>query len=196
MGIFLVLANIASIYGVLCLVRIILTWIPSMNYNKFTLFLGKICDPYLNLFRNIKFLRIGYMDFSPIIAMGLLMLVSSLLNSLAIHQRLTVGGIIAAIISLVWSFVSSILSLIIVLLIIRLIVLFFESGKPAAFWYGFDSVFNPIVYKIASWFSAQKNKFMTQKKAYVVSILVLVIFRILAGFLLSVIYSFLYKLPF
>ena len=187
MGILLLLSNIVSIYGVLCFIRIILTWVPSMNYNKFTLFLGKICDPYLNIFRNIKFFRIGYMDFSPAIGMGVIVIVSSLLKSIALQQRITVGGILAAIISMLWSIVSSVLSLIIVLL--------FESGRPSVFWHGFDSVFNPMAYKISSWFSSQKKQFMTQKKAYIIGIVVLIVFKLLADFLLRVVVVLLYKLP-
>jgi len=195
LGILLLLSNIVSIYGVLCFIRIILTWVPSMNYNKFTLFLGKICDPYLNIFRNIKFFRIGYMDFSPAIGMGVIVIVSSLLKSIALQQRITVGGILAAIISMLWSIVSSVLSLIIVLMIIRLIVLLFESGRPSVFWHGFDSVFNPMAYKISSWFSSQKKQFMTQKKAYIIGIVVLIVFKLLADFLLRVVVVLLYKLP-
>ena len=101
MFIFSLLAGLISIYTMLCFIRIILTWFPSMTYNKFTLFLSRICDPYLNIFRRIQFLRLGYVDFSPAVAVALLVAVSSLVSNIALQQRIYVGGIVASLVSVV-----------------------------------------------------------------------------------------------
>ena len=73
-----------SLYTLLCFIRILLTWIPNMGYNKFTLFLGKICDPYLNLFRRIRWLKFGALDFSPVLALALLAVFSTAMTELSI----------------------------------------------------------------------------------------------------------------
>lgn len=38
---------------------------------QFGQILASICDPYMNYFRGIRFLRIGNMDFSPVLSIGL-----------------------------------------------------------------------------------------------------------------------------
>ena len=74
------------VYSLLILVRILLTWIPRMPYNRyldiFLRFLGDVTDPYLNLFRRIiPPARLGgaALDFSPIIALFVLRIVGSLI---------------------------------------------------------------------------------------------------------------------
>ena len=76
-AIFSSLATVVSIYSSLCLVRIFLTWIPQANYSKFGQFMSAICDPYLNIFSRVRFLRIGMIDFSPILAFALLSALAS-----------------------------------------------------------------------------------------------------------------------
>ena len=129
MKIFSLLAGIISVYTMLCFVRIILTWIPNLNYSKFGQLLASICDPYMNYFRNIRFLRIGNMDFSPVLSIGLLVVASNLLSTLAVTGQLKIGYLIASIISMIWSILASILSFLIILLIIRVIALFVSKGN-------------------------------------------------------------------
>ena len=71
MKIFSLLAAAISLYTMLCFVRIILTWIPSLNYSKFGHFMATLCDPYMNYFRRFRFLRFGNLDFSPVLSLGL-----------------------------------------------------------------------------------------------------------------------------
>ena len=69
---FQLLASVISFYTMVCFVRILLTWIPSAQYSKFGRILASICDPYLNLFRGLRFLRVGMFDLSPAVALCLL----------------------------------------------------------------------------------------------------------------------------
>lgn len=56
------------IYSCLLIIRVLLTWFPSVNwYNQPFAALSQISDPYLNLFRSI-IPPLGGMDFSPILA--------------------------------------------------------------------------------------------------------------------------------
>ena len=66
-----VLEALVDIYCILIFVRCLLTWLPG-NTNVMSSVnnvLGKICDPYLNLFRKFIPPIGGTIDISPIIAL-------------------------------------------------------------------------------------------------------------------------------
>jgi YggT family protein len=71
------------IYSSLLIIRVLLTWFPSVNwYNQPFAALSQISDPYLNLFRSI-IPPLGGMDFSPILAFVALNIVGDILRGLA-----------------------------------------------------------------------------------------------------------------
>ena len=76
------------VYFVLILIRILLSWLPRVPYNRFLdmaiTFVQDVTDPYLNLFRRfIPMVRMGpgALDLSPIVATIVLIVVSSLIAS-------------------------------------------------------------------------------------------------------------------
>lgn len=71
-----------SIYLVLLLARILLSWFPNINWfdPPFSI-LSQLTDPYLNIFRSI-IPPLGGMDFSPMLAIILLQVLASILASL------------------------------------------------------------------------------------------------------------------
>jgi YggT family protein len=80
---------LALVYLVLIFVRIIMSWIPRMPYNRylsaFLTFVSDVTDPYLNLFRRIlPTVRIGpgALDLSPIVATFVLIIVSNIVARL------------------------------------------------------------------------------------------------------------------
>ena len=81
--------TLALVYLVLIFIRIILSWIPRIPYNRvlngFLKFVTDVTDPYLNLFRRVlPPVRIGpgALDLSPIIATFVLIIVSTLVAGL------------------------------------------------------------------------------------------------------------------
>lgn len=63
-----IINNIFYFYYVLIIVRIFLTWIPSINwYQQPFKWVREVCDAYLDIFRKI-IPPAGGLDFSPIIA--------------------------------------------------------------------------------------------------------------------------------
>jgi YggT family protein len=60
------IVNAISIYSILLIIYILMSWIPSTRETAFGQFLGKITEPYLGIFR--KFIPpLGMIDISPII---------------------------------------------------------------------------------------------------------------------------------
>ncbi|BAZ49025.1 YggT family protein [Nostoc ellipsosporum NOK] len=77
------LATFLTIYSYLLIIRVLLTWFPTINwYNQPFTALSQITDPYLNLFRSI-IPPLGGMDFSPILAFLVLSLAGQFLGTLA-----------------------------------------------------------------------------------------------------------------
>lgn len=81
--------TLALVYLVLIFIRIIMSWIPRIPYNRwlaaFLKFVTDVTDPYLNLFRRIlPPVRIGpgALDLSPIVATFVLIIVSGLVANL------------------------------------------------------------------------------------------------------------------
>ncbi|HYN92100.1 MAG TPA: YggT family protein [Thermoleophilaceae bacterium] len=77
------------VYLVLIFVRIIMSWVPRMPYNRylaaFLKFVSDVTDPYLNLFRRILppvRMGPGALDLSPIVATFVLIIVGTIVVSL------------------------------------------------------------------------------------------------------------------
>ncbi len=77
------LLTFIMIYNGLLLVRILLSWFPSINWfdPPFSI-LSQITDPYLNIFRNI-IPPLGGLDFSPMLALLLLYVVQQVVEQAA-----------------------------------------------------------------------------------------------------------------
>ena len=66
-------------YYLLIIIRIFLTWIPSIDWDSQPFaFIRSLTDPYLNIFRNI-IPPIGMLDISPIIALIVLNILQGLI---------------------------------------------------------------------------------------------------------------------
>ncbi|HZN88212.1 MAG TPA: YggT family protein [Thermoleophilaceae bacterium] len=81
--------TLALVYLVLIFIRIIMSWIPRMPYNRYLSaalgFVTDVTDPYLNLFRRVLppvRLGPGALDLSPIVATFVLLIVSGIVASL------------------------------------------------------------------------------------------------------------------
>ncbi|MEM7795499.1 MAG: YggT family protein [Cyanobacteria bacterium P01_C01_bin.118] len=81
--VFQALSSFISIYLVLLIVRVLLSWFPNVDWsNPAFSALSQITDPYLNLFRSI-IPPLGGIDFSAILAFILLQVIQSGLTSVA-----------------------------------------------------------------------------------------------------------------
>lgn len=193
---FRIAAAFVSMYSFLCFIRIILTWIPGMSYSRFTEFLAGICDPYMNLFRRFRWLRIGSFDFSPALALCVLGAVSSLLNALANGGTVSVGMILAVAVQVVFSIISSLITFIIIVFVIRLIVILVNRNayNQSSFMLNqIDSSISSLVYRIARTFSFGKT--LTYKVALIIAIISLVACQAVLNILLNILINILSSLP-
>jgi len=139
------LAGLLSLYSFLIVIRIILSWIVNFSkmntwknsygnypYNNsprepvgienIAKLIGKITDPYLNLFRGLTSLRRSRIDFTPVIALIVLNIIQSLLSMIAKTGKISIGVLLAIAIDGLW---SSLFAYLLILLLILLIVRYF-----------------------------------------------------------------------
>ena len=194
--IFGIIATVLTIYSLLCFFRIILTWIPEMSYSKAAQFLAGICDPYMNIFRGIKWLRMGSFDFSPALGLCLLGAFSSLFKMLSNGGMISIGMIIAMGIQIISSIISSLLTFIIIGFAVRLLVILMNRNNynPSSFMLNqLDSSISPLVYRIAKTFTAGRN--LTYKTALIISIVSLVAANIIFTFISNILINIVANLP-
>ena len=183
------------IYTILCLISIFLTWVPGAKFTKFGKVISSITDPYLRLFSRRGWLRFGNIDFSPILAIGILSLLSSILGGITTTGRIYFGGILATVLSMLWSVCSSILSIFFLLILIRWIVLLVNKGQVStnSAWYQVDLMLQKIVYKIGNTFFRNN---LTYQKALLVSWISLGIIWLVARVLFGILINLCNGIPF
>ena len=171
---FRTLAGAVSIYSLLCVVRIILTWIPGASYTGPGRFLSALCDPFLNAFR-FGWLRFGAIDFSPLFALAVLTAATILFQNLGNGAKITLAAILAMTITIAWSIISSILTFLLIILVVRLIVFLTGADRSSSLWSQIDASLNPLVYSITRFFSGSRP--IAYKNALILAIVLTLIIR-------------------
>ena len=194
MFIFRLITSLISIYTLLCLIRIVLTWLPVLNYSAFGQFLSKACDPYLNIFRKLPFLQIGSIDFSPIVAIGVLSLSSSLISQMLFYGGFSVGYLLASIIQVCWTAISSVLTVYNILLLIRLVVALLKKDYSSNIWQNLDRIIYPVQSKITSLIF--KNKIISNALGIGITLITCIILQILGSWIIGLIATLLSYIPF
>lgn len=170
-------SSIVSIYSFVCLIRVLLTWIPQIDYSPAGRFIAGLCDPFLNWFSRFRFTRVGSIDFSPIIALGVLSVASMAFSTLAATGHITLGIILAGFLQVVWSFFSFFLNIIILFLVIRLIYDLFNRYGYSPFWTMLDRFLNhPISYVTGIFNHGRKP--MGYRAALILTLVVMLVLRI------------------
>lgn len=146
--IFGLLAAAAGIYSILILVRIIISWFGSFASSKPVELLCSVTDPYLNWWRDKFSIRIGFLDFSAVLAIVSLSLIQNILYSLALYDRITIGYVLSILLMSVWSVFSFIIGFCIIIVILRLIAYLTNRNIYSPFWQVIDSISQPLLYKM------------------------------------------------
>ena len=104
----LFLARLLNVYSILIWVRIILSWIfPNPSRQNWIYWIGRIVDPYLKAFQN-KTSVIGRLDFSPILAVGTLYVVESILQYYGYYGTITLSMFLYVFLAAFWNYGLSI----------------------------------------------------------------------------------------
>ncbi len=191
-----ILATAITIYTFLCFLRILLTWMPSAQYSSFGRFLSNLCDPYLNIFRRLSFLRLGMMDFSAAVGICVLVAASSICSNLALSRHISFASILGLLVSLAWSIVSSVIGILAIIFIIRLVVILIKGDYSTygSIWDQLDRALSPIIFRISNLF--YKRGTPPFKTGLIISILTLGAAYFIGNYLIRLIVAFISMIPF
>ena len=144
-----IISTILSVYMLIIFIRIMLTWIQPMGgVERVNSFLRRITDPYLNLFRGVKFLSAGRFDFSPVLAILVLVVLQNIALRLAAFGRISLGIVLALIVQAAWSGISFLAFLFIGIMVIRLVGYFISRGRTGTFLQTLDTFIQPLIFRV------------------------------------------------
>jgi YggT family protein len=149
MGILVVVNTILILYLFLLSARLLLSWFSGTSMGRPWELLRRVTDPYLGLFYRFRFLRRGLLDFTPIVAMLVLVVLMDLVNGLIRGGRITVGLIASSVLAAAWSGVSFLLMLFLVVGVLRCIPLVFRALPGATLWKTLDLLVQPLVTSVS-----------------------------------------------
>ena len=187
------LGFIINIYMMIVFIRIILTWFSWVGSGGFQDILGRITDPYLNWFRRFTFLKVGFLDLTPIAALGVLSLFSRLFSTIAHYGTITIGIIITIVLQVLWGAVSFFLGFLIIILVLRLIAYFSRQNLSNPFWRVIDTISRPILYRINR--ILFRDRIVNFRNGVILSIAVMGILYLLLRITVSLLSAILVKSP-
>jgi len=157
--VFQFLSALVSVYMLLIIFRVLLTWFQGRLNGRGVEILMKITDPYMNKFRGISWLRFGFLDFSPVVAIALLGLLSQIFNSLAVSGTLNPMLVVVYILGSIWNFFAFFINLLIFMMVFRLITLLFFSTWNHQVLFQIDNILYKVVARILGFFTTRTVKF-------------------------------------
>jgi YggT family protein len=141
--VFRFVSALLSLYMVVILVRVIMTWFRGIHTGRAEAFLASITDPYLDWFRRNVPVRFGALDFSAVVGILALGVLNTIANQLAFAGTITFGFVLAIIVSAVWSVVSFFLTLFLIAAGIRLVGMLANIDHGGRFWIILEQIVNP-----------------------------------------------------
>ncbi|BCR21996.1 YggT family protein [Borrelia sp. HM] len=152
-----------NIYRILILIRILLSWLISsgINTSMFFRFIYNVTEPFLSVFRRIKFFRFGIYDFSPVAALITLTISQEMLS----YGDYKLSTFIILFIVEIWGIFRSIFVTMIFFFVLRLIFLFLHLFDDTDFMRSVDSFLVPLSFKI-------KNIVTDQNMSYTFNLIV------------------------
>ena len=164
----LFLARLLNVYSILIWVRIILSWIfPNPSRQNWIYWIGRIVDPYLKAFQN-KTSVIGRLDFSPILAVGTLYVVESILQYYGYYGTITLSMFLYVFLAAFWNYGLSIYFWILFFaLVFKTIASFSRSPQMWGMADGIGSAARPVTDFVRSF---AKNRILSERTVNLISL--------------------------
>ncbi len=189
-----ILNAVLTTYMILLFIRVLLTWFRGPSMGKPVELLQAVTDPYLNYFRRFRFLQIGQMDFSPIMAFIVLGVLQNIIQTLARYGKVSVGIVLAIILSGLWSAFSFILFFFAILTVVRSVMYLVGANAYSPYAQTLDNLTTPL----SDWFRKLlfRQKFMAPNKMMMITAGLLIVAVFLGNLVMRYLTSFLAQLPF
>jgi YggT family protein len=147
-----ILSGLVTAYSFILILRVLVSWFSGDQWGAPARFLFLITEPVLKIFRGLRFLRTGTVDFTPLAAIVSLQIIASLLSSFAQARFFSLLIVAAALLLAVWRIIFSILVFYTIVALIRLGGLLFSRRPGGAFFQVLDSLLGPPVLLVSRLF--------------------------------------------
>jgi YggT family protein len=189
-----VLSALISIYILIIFIRIMLTWFHGPALGRPMQILIAITEPYLAWFRRIPVLRTDRIDFSPIIALIVLVILQNITSTIARLGTISLGIVLGLIISALWSAISFLLVFFIILIVVRIIGWLLNANSVSPIWQTLDLLLHPVVYRVSTLFSGGRP--LTYPVSLAITGGTFLVASLVLRFLVQLLVTFLMNLPF
>ena len=181
------------IYFFLCIMRVIVSWIPQLELGRGGELLKAAVDPYLNFFRRFPALSSGSFDFSPIVGLAVLVLAGQILTTLSVAGRISLGIVLGMILSVAWSAIGFVLTFFAVCALIRIIAYAAHWNSLHPLWRVVDAFLNPVLYRINR--LIYRNRIVNYLQGLITGFVVVVLLQVAGTKLVALLASLLAGLP-
>ena len=188
-----ILSFVVNVYSMVIIFRIILTWFPGNQNSTIYDVLSRITDPYLDWFRRFNFLRVGFLDLSPVAALACLSLLNRVLMTLAFYGTISIGIILSIIVQAVWGILSIILGFLFIVLLIQLVAYFLNLGTEGPLMRIINAISQPVLYNISRFIF--KDRLVNFTSKLVISVVGIGLCYIILRYLLSIFSGMMARLP-
>lgn len=189
----LFLARLLNVYSILIWVRIILSWIfPNPSRQNWIYWFGRIVDPYLKAFQN-KTSVIGRLDFSPILAVGTLYVVESILQYYGYYGTITLSMFLYVFLAAFWNYGLSIYFWILFFaLVFKTIASFSRSPQMWGMADGIGSAARPVTDFVRSF---AKNRILSERTVNLISLALVLIVWFMVKYLVGWLGTLVLRIP-
>ena len=189
----LFLARLLNVYSILIWVRIIFSWIfPRPSRQNWIYWIGRIVDPYLKAFQN-KTSVIGRLDFSPILAVGTLYVVESILQYYGYYGTITLSMFLYVFLAAFWNYGLSIYFWILFFaLVFKTIASFSRSPQMWGMANGIGSAARPVTDFVRSF---AKNRILSERTVNLISLALVLIVWFMVKYLVGWLGTLVLRIP-
>ena len=189
----LFLARLLNVYSILIWVRIILSWIfPNPSRQNWIYWIGRIVDPYLKAFQN-KTSVIGRLDFSPILAVGTLYVLESILQYYGYYGTITLSMFLYVFLAAFWNYGLSIYFWILFFaLVFKTIASFSRSPQMWGMADGIGSAARPVTDFVRSF---AKNRILSERTVNLISLALVLVVWFMVKYLVGWLGTLVLRIP-
>ncbi len=184
---FYILYVAINIYMWACIVRIFLSWMPVYLMTPIGRILIEFCDPYLVFFKSFKFTYIAGLDFSPVLALGVLSFLDNVAFSIYALGYFSIIGVVFVLISSTWGVLKFFLNVLAFISLLRFILDFSYRYRSSSFCVVLDTFFYPMKSFIMKTFF--RNNIVRERFALLIIFVFFLIIRIGAEFLANQLFA-------
>ncbi|MGP1438942.1 MAG: YggT family protein [Treponema sp.] len=175
-NVFYLLYTAINIYIWACIIRIFLSWMPQFLMTPIGRFLIEMCDPYLAFFKKFSFTNIAGLDFSPVLALGVLSFFANITFSIYTLGYFSIIGVLFILINSLWALLQFFLNVLVFIAFLRFILEFSYRYRSSSLCMVIDTIFHPIKSFIIK--KIFNNNITREKHALFITFLFFLVIRI------------------